>query len=83
MVPVAFIRIAIRPLDLFGAEVTAGDLVMASLLAANRDTRVFAELIQVRLDRDPNPHLALGYGIHVRIGVPLARPQAQIAIGPF
>src|SRR5215475_280745 len=82
-VPVASLRIATRPLDLFGAEVAAGDLVMVSLLAANRDGSVFAEPTEFRMDRDPNLHLAFGHGIHFCIGAPLARLQAQVAIGQF
>src|SRR5262249_5459655 len=82
-VPAASMRIATRPLDLFGAEVAAGDLVMVSLLAANRDGNIFAEPAEFRTDRDPNPHLAFGHGIHFCIGAPLARLQAQIAIGQF
>jgi cytochrome P450 len=82
-VPVTSMRIATQPLDLFGAEVAAGDFIMVSLLAANRDGNAFAEPTELRMDRDPNPHLAFGHGIHVCIGAPLARLQAQVAIGQF
>lgn len=82
-VPVASLRIATQPLDLFGVEVAAEDMIMVSLLSANRDSSVFTEPTAFRMDRDPNPHLAFGHGIHFCIGAPLARLQAQIAIGQF
>jgi len=76
-------RTATEPLNLFGAEVAAGDMVIISLLAANRDSSVFPESSELRMDRDPNPHLAFGHGIHFCIGAPLARLEAQVAIGQF
>src|SRR5262249_19859036 len=82
-VPATSMRIPTRPLDLFGVEVAAGDLIMVSLMAANRDGSVFAEPTEFRMDRDPNPHLAFGHGIHFCMGAPLARLQAQVAIGQF
>jgi hypothetical protein len=68
---------------LFGADVAAGDIVMVSLLSANRDGSVFTDPIEFHIDRDPNPHLAFGHGSHFCIGAPLARLQAQVAIGQF
>jgi cytochrome P450 len=80
-VPCTSTRIALEPLNLFGADVAAGDLVMVSLLAANRDTGAFEEPEQLRLTRGTNQHLAFGHGIHYCIGATLAKLEAQIAIG--
>ena len=64
-----------------GVDVPADELVMIALLAANRDERVFADPDRLDLTRSPNPHLAFGHGIHHCLGAPLARLEAEIALG--
>jgi len=46
--------------------------VVLLLDAANRDPEVFAAPDRLDLSRDPNPHLAIGHGIHACLGAPLA-----------
>ena len=41
--------------------------------SANRDAAVFDAPGTLRLDRDPNPHLAFGIGEHFCLGAHLAR----------
>ncbi|MEU1884002.1 cytochrome P450 [Micromonospora sp. WMMD987] len=79
----ASLRTATEAMDLFGAEVAAGDLVMLSLHAANRDGTAFPDADGFLMDRERNPHLSFGYGIHFCMGAPLARLEAQVAIGNF
>ncbi|MEU8686530.1 cytochrome P450 [Streptomyces sp. NPDC048611] len=67
--------------DLHGTEVPAGDSVIVSLCAANRDPRRFPDPDTLDLDRAPNPHLAFGHGIHFCPGAALARAELQIALG--
>ncbi|CAL9639128.1 Cytochrome P450 monooxygenase PikC [Streptomyces sp. enrichment culture] len=67
--------------DLHGTEVPAGDSVIVSLCAANRDPRRFTGPDTLRLDRSPNPHLSFGHGIHFCPGAALARAELQIALG--
>ncbi|WP_369167196.1 cytochrome P450 [Streptomyces sp. R28] len=67
--------------DLHGTEVPAGDSVIVSLCAANRDPRRFPDPDTLDLDRSPNPHLAFGHGIHFCPGAALARAELQIALG--
>jgi hypothetical protein len=45
--------------------------------SANRDPSSFAQPEELRLDRDPNPHLTFGAGLHFCLGAPLARLELQ------
>lgn len=57
-----------------------GDVVLASLMSANRDEAVFANADTFDITRDPNRHIAFGGGIHYCLGAPLARLEGTIAI---
>ncbi|KRF46889.1 cytochrome P450 [Terrabacter sp. Soil810] len=74
-----FERTATADVELHGVTVRAGEKVAALLGAANRDPAVFAEADRFVADRDPNPHLAFGAGIHFCLGAPLARMELQIS----
>jgi cytochrome P450 len=67
--------------ELHGTEVPAGDSVIVSLCAANRDPRRFEKPDELDLERNPNPHLAFGHGIHFCPGASLARAELRIALG--
>jgi cytochrome P450 len=41
---------------------------------------VFKSPDELILDRQPNPHVSLGGGIHYCLGAPLARLEIQIAV---
>ena len=43
--------------------------------SANRDPAAFEEPDEMRLDRDPNPHVAFGVGVRFCLGAPLARME--------
>ena len=65
----------------FGDQVIAqGDIVLPSLLGANRDPAYFADPNRFDIRRDPNKHIAFGNGIHYCLGAPLARLEGEIAI---
>lgn len=66
--------------ELFGTQIPAGDSVIVALGAANRDPRVFDHPDSIDIDRDPNPHLAFGYGTHACPGAALARIQLGEAL---
>jgi cytochrome P450 len=75
-----FERTATADVTLGAVTVEEGQKVAALLGAANRDPAVFDAPDEFRPDRDPNPHLAFGAGIHFCIGAPLARLELQTSI---
>ncbi len=80
VVQVAFPRFAKQDMELFGTQVKAGDVILASLSGANRDPKVVGEQAE---DFDPfrvppSGHLAFGHGIHRCIGAELARMELRV-----
>ncbi|PYC66968.1 cytochrome P450 [Micromonospora arborensis] len=76
-----FPRYALTDVELSGVTVRAGDPVLPSLAAANRDPEVFADPDVLDLTRKPNPHVTFGYGAHLCLGAQLARLELQVALG--
>ena len=76
----ATMRRTTRDVELAGEKICAGELVLPLIASANRDERFFDRAAAFEADRDPNPHLAFGLGIHVCLGAPLARLEGRIAI---
>jgi unspecific monooxygenase len=70
-----FERTAIEPVEVGGITVEPGQKIAALLGSANRDPEVFEQPDELVLDRDPNPHLAFGAGVHFCLGAPLARME--------
>jgi cytochrome P450 len=60
--------------------VPKGQKVLCVLAAANRDPEVFDDPEQFDIERDPNPHVAFGSGIHACLGGTLARAEIQTVI---
>ncbi|MGW7315082.1 cytochrome P450 family protein [Streptomyces sp. NPDC054865] len=73
-------RFATEDLTIAGVTVAAGETVLVSLSAANRDPARFPQPDALDLDRDTSGHLALGHGIHYCLGGPLARVEVEIAL---
>ena len=63
-----------------GCPMSEGDKVLMNFPAANRDPRVFENPDKVILDREKNPHIAFGVGIHRCAGSNLARMEMKVAI---
>jgi len=63
-----------------GVTIPRGDLVLAVLASANRDERQFDGADKLDITREPNPHVAFGFGVHYCLGAALARLEAQVAI---
>ena len=62
-----------------GKTIKKNERLLLVLAAANRDPEQFAEPDALDITRDPNPHVAFAHGIHVCLGGPLARLEAQEA----
>ena len=78
--PVTMARVASKDTTLGDREVKAGDRVMLTFPAANRDPAVFDRPDEVIIDRAENRHVAFGSGIHRCAGSNLARMEMQVAL---
>ncbi|OLZ67069.1 cytochrome [Streptomyces amritsarensis] len=78
--PLAIRRFPTEDVTIAGVTVPAGETVLLSLSAANRDPARFPRPDLLDLDRDTSGHLALGHGIHYCLGAPLARAETEIAL---
>jgi len=74
-------RIVYEDVAIGGCPIPKGAMLLALLGAANRDPAHFPEPDRLDVTRQDNRHLAFGWGIHFCLGAPLARMEAQIAIG--
>jgi cytochrome P450 family 142 subfamily A polypeptide 1 len=73
-----FVRTVTEPHELAGVHLDAGDRVLLLYQSANRDDRAFDDPDTFRIDRDPNPHLAFGFGPHYCMGANLARAEIKV-----
>jgi cytochrome P450 len=81
--PVTMARMVSRAHDFHGHAFEEDDWVLLPFPAANRDPRVFDRAGEVLIDREVNPHVAFGLGIHRCIGSNLARLELRVAIEEF
>lgn len=72
-----FARTATEDCEVRGRTIRAGDQLALYFASANRDEDVFDEPFTFRIDRDPNPHLAFGFGEHFCMGAGVARAELQ------
>ncbi|WP_246606903.1 cytochrome P450 [Paractinoplanes toevensis] len=80
VVQVAFPRFAVRDLEVAGVPIRAGDVVMCSLSAADRDEVLGPGMDQIDAGRRTSrSHLAFGHGLHRCVGAELARMELRIA----
>lgn len=66
--------------DIAGCPVKGGDALLVSIGAANVDPAVFPDGFDVRFDREANPHVAFGGGVHRCLGSHLARRELRVAL---
>ncbi|WP_238546071.1 cytochrome P450 [Tumebacillus flagellatus] len=72
-------RFALQDTELGGQQIKKGDMILPVSKSANRDELQFANPEELDITRKINRHLAFGYGIHMCLGAPLARIEADVA----
>ena len=70
-----FMRTAQQDTVIRGVPITAGESVLLSYPSGNRDEDVFTDPFTFDVGRDPNKHVAFGYGVHFCLGAALARME--------
>ncbi|OBG98924.1 cytochrome [Mycobacterium sp. E136] len=73
----AFMRTATEDTTVRGVPISAGESVLLSYVSGNRDEDVFDDPFRFDIGRDPNKHVAFGYGVHFCLGAALARMEVN------
>jgi cytochrome P450 len=78
---ISFMRTATRDCTLGGADVSAGDPLLLLYASADRDEAAFGPTAdQFDVGRDPNHHVAFGFGPHFCLGAALARLELRAVL---
>jgi cytochrome P450 len=72
-----FMRTAKEDTEIRDVTIKAGESVLLSYPSGNRDEEVFADPFRFDVGRDPNKHVAFGYGVHFCLGAALARMEVS------
>ncbi|MGL6042805.1 MAG: cytochrome P450, partial [Sandaracinobacteroides sp.] len=73
-----FMRTAAADTVLGGKQIRKGDGLCLFYMSGNRDEAVFADPTIFRANRNPNPHVSFGHGVHLCLGMHLARMELKI-----
>jgi cytochrome P450 len=73
-------RVATRDTELAGHPIPAGSTVMLVLGAANRDDDRYPDPGRFDIFRAPKPNVSWGHGVHVCLGMHLARLEMRVAL---
>jgi cytochrome P450 len=74
-------RTPLEPYEIEGLRIDAGQSITPVLAAANRDPALHDDPDRFDITRGKTDHHSFGGGVHYCLGAPLARAEAQIAIG--
>jgi cytochrome P450 len=72
-----FMRTAAADTVVHEMPIAAGDSLLLSYVSGNRDEDVFDDPFRFDVGREPNKHLAFGYGVHFCMGAALARMEVN------
>jgi cytochrome P450 len=70
-----FMRTAAEDTEVRGVRIAKGESVYLAYVSGNRDEEVFDDPFRFDVGRDPNKHVAFGYGVHFCLGAALARME--------
>lgn len=73
-------RFAKEDLEFFGAKIKKDQLLLLSIASANRDEAKIIDAEKFDVTRENPTHVSFGYGIHLCLGLALARLEAKVAI---
>jgi cytochrome P450 len=73
-------RVATRDTELGGVSIPAGSAVMPVLGAANRQEDRYPDPDRFDIFRQPRAHIGFGHGVHVCLGMHLARLEMRVAL---
>jgi hypothetical protein len=76
-------RITTCAVTVGGVALPADARITMCIGAANRDPAQFPDPDRLDLAREPNRHIAFGFGIHTCAGMNLARLEARVALSRF
>ena len=71
-------RTAVADVEMHGQRICSGDQVLLMYGSANRDERHFEHPERFDVRREPNPHVAFGFGPHFCLGASLARLEIRV-----
>lgn len=74
-------RVPLSEIHVNGATIAAGQSITPMIAAANRDPEAHPEPDRFDITRADVEHQSFGGGVHYCLGAPLARLEAQLAIG--
>ncbi|MDF2826237.1 MAG: cytochrome, partial [Mycobacterium sp.] len=70
-----FMRTATADTEVRGVKIAEGESVYLAYVSGNRDEEIFGDPFRFDVARDPNRHVAFGYGVHFCLGAALARME--------
>jgi cytochrome P450 len=71
-------RVAIEDLTVGGVQIRAGQTILISLPAVNRDPALTGQPDELDISRERTRHVAFGHGIHQCLGQQLARTEMKV-----
>lgn len=72
-----FMRTAMEDYEIRGKTIRKGDGICLHYPSGNRDEEVFDAPFEFRVDRDVKKQVAFGYGVHLCLGMHLARMEIK------